>query len=89
MLVLRGLVGKWQTGGAKRVLRFEGWKPYYRARPPKPVLEGSESRIGSGLCPLPARKMTCGDKQGGGETIIGGGSKAFEFSTPLKLVLFL
>ena len=72
---------------------------YYRARPPKLVLEGSESGIG--LCPFPLRKMTGreqtgGEQRGGGTYHKWGGSKTVfgegflwyvpptpEFSTPL------
>ena len=33
------------NGGAKRIVRFWGGKTYHRVRPPKPVLEASESGI--------------------------------------------
>ena len=42
------LLGKsWKAanGGAKRIVRFWGGKTYHRVRPPKPVLEASESGI--------------------------------------------
>ena len=37
----------WTNGGAKRIVRFWGAKPYYRVRPPKPVLQTSKSGIGN------------------------------------------
>ena len=42
------------NGGAKRIVRFSGGKTYYRARPPKPVLEAAESS--SGLRPFPFKE---------------------------------
>ena len=67
-------------GGAKRIVRFWGprGKTYHRARPPKPVLEASESGILSGLCRFPQKKKKENNRaktngRGGGGRIMGGG----------------
>ena len=52
-----GQLGKRLMVGAKRIVRFWGWKTYHRARSPKPVLEASES----GIC-LVSRVKTNGGK---------------------------
>ena len=61
------------NGGAKRIVRFWGGKTYHRVRPPKPVLEASESGDLPGLCRFPLRENNRAKTNGGGKRIIGGG----------------
>ena len=90
--------GVWKAayGVTKRIVRFLGGKTYHRARPPKPVLEASNSGICLVCAGFPLRKTTGRKQTGGGKRIIGGGVQnrfwegvlwyvfpSPEFSTPL------
>ena len=53
-----------------------GGETYYRAPPPKPLLEASKWDL-SGMCPFPLRRMTGREQRGGEIVIIAGGPKPF------------
>ena len=73
----RKLLGKWLMGGENVSCDFflGGGETYHRARPPKPVLEASESGIAWSEPVSSKKNNRAKTNGGGGKRIIGGGSK--------------